>query len=265
LSTFSHPPKATVTDRQYRCYTNHALDQFLEHLIEIGVERVIRIGGQSKSVILEGKNLRVVSQGEAKTKSEGYILGSTYSALEDQEKSTTSVLGLLHGTQKRPSWANLKNHLMSKHRRIFVQFSRFDKDGFETVGPEPFDTWAKAVVPARPRRAAATTPSPRAVDQMLKSATQNVHSVPPHERHHLVELWMEEIRKDKTDQLYELVNHAATLRQQLSNVHDEVDRRVLQTADVIGVTTTGLAKRISVLKRVNCKVVICEEAGEVME
>jgi hypothetical protein len=265
LSTFSHPPKATVTDRQYRCYTNHALDQFLEHLIEIGVERVIRIGGQSKSVILEGKNLRVVSQGEAKTKSEGYILGSTYSALEDQEKSTTSVLGLLHGTQKRPSWANLKNHLMSKHRRIFIQFSRFDKDGFETVGPEPFDTWAKAVVPARPRRAAAKTPSPRAVDQMLGSATQNVHSVPPHERHHLVELWMEEIRKDKTDQLYELVNHAATLRQQLSNVHDEVDRRVLQTADVIGVTTTGLAKRISVLKRVNCKVVICEEAGEVME
>jgi hypothetical protein len=265
LSTLEHFLRATVADRQYRCYTNHALDQFLEHLIEIGVERVIRIGGQSKSVILEGKNLRVVSQGEAKTKSEGYVLGSTYSALEDQEKSTTSTLGLLHGTQKRPSWPNLKKHLMSRHRRIFVQFSRFDKDGFEAVGPEPFDTWAKAIVPAHPRRAVATTPSPRAVDQILDSAMQNVHSVPPHERHHLVELWMEEIRKDKTDQLYEQVEHAATLRQQLSNVHDEVDRRVLQTADVIGVTTTGLAKRISVLKRVQCKVVICEEAGEVME
>jgi hypothetical protein len=265
LSTLEHFLRATVADRQSRCYTNHALDQFLEHLIEIGVKRVIRIGGQSKSVILEGKNLRVVSQGEAKTKSEGYVLGSTYSALEDQEKSTTSTLGLLHGTQKRPTWANLKNHLMSRHRRIGVQFSRFDKDGFEAVGPEPFDTWAKAIVPAHSRRAAATTPSPRAVDRILESAMQNVHSVPPHERHHLVEFWMEEIRKDKTDQLYEQVEHAATLRQQLSNVHDEVDRRVLQTADVIGVTTTGLAKRISVLKRVQCKVVICEEAGEVME
>jgi hypothetical protein len=234
-------------------------------LVEIGVEKVIRIGGQSKSIILEGKNLRVVSQGEAKTKSEGYILGSTYSALEDQEKSATSTLGSLHGTQKRPSWAKLKNHLMSRHRRIFVQFSRFDEDGFETAGPEPFDTWAKATVPARPRRAAAITPSPRAVDQMLESAMQNVHSVPPHERHHLVEFWMEEIRKDKIDRLYEQVEHATTLRQHLSNVHDEVDRRVLQTADVIGVTTTGLARRISVLKRVKCKVVICEEAGEVME
>jgi hypothetical protein len=234
-------------------------------LVEVGVKRVIRIGGQSKSIILEGKNLRVVSRGEVKTKSEGYILGSTYSALEDQEKSATSTLGLLHGTQKRPSWANLKNHLMLRHRRIFVQFSRFDEDGFEAVGPEPFDTWAKATVPARPQRAAATNPSPRTVDQMLESAMQNVHSVPPHERHHLVELWMEEIRKDKTDQLYEQVELATTLRQHLSNVHDEVDRRVLQTADVIGVTTTGLAKRISVLNRVKCKVVICEEAGEVME
>jgi hypothetical protein len=234
-------------------------------LVEIGVKRVIRIGGQSKSIILEGKNLRVVSQGEAKTGSEGYLLGSTYSALEDQEKSVKSTLGSLHGTQKRPSWANLKNHLMSRHHRIFVQFSRFREEGFEIVGPDPFDTWAKATVPARPQRAAATTPSPRAVDQMLESAMQNVHSVPPHERHHLIELWMEEIRKDKTDQLYEQVEHATTLRQQLSNVHDEVDRRVLQTADVIGVTTTGLAKRISVLNRVKCKVVICEEAGEVME
>jgi hypothetical protein len=234
-------------------------------LVEIGVKKVIRIGGQSKSIILEGKNLRVVSQGEAKTKSEGYILGLNYSALEDLEKSVKSTLGSLHGTQKRPTWANLKNHLMSRHRGIFVQFSRFDEDGFEAVGPEPFDTWAKATGPAHSQRAAATTPSPRAVGQMLESAMQNVHSVPPHERHHLVELWMEEIRKDKTDRLYEQVEHATTLRQHLSNVHDEVDRRVLQTADVIGVTTTGLAKRISVLKRVKCKVVICEEAGEVME
>ena len=49
------------------------------------------------------------------------------------------------------------------------------------------------------------------------------------------------------------------------NVYDEVDRRVLQTADVIGVTTSGLAKRISVLRHVTSKIVICEEAGEVME
>jgi hypothetical protein len=51
----------------------------------------------------------------------------------------------------------------------------------------------------------------------------------------------------------------------LTNIHDEVDRRVLETADVIRVMTTGLARRIETLKHVMCKVVICEEAGEVME
>jgi superfamily I DNA and/or RNA helicase len=39
----------------------------------------------------------------------------------------------------------------------------------------------------------------------------------------------------------------------------------LQGADVVGVTTSALAKRISLLKHVRCKVIICEEAGEVME
>ena len=254
-----------MTDQWLRCYTNHALDQFLEHLIEIGVEKVIRIGGQSKSVLLEGKNLRLVSQGEAKTKSEGYVLGSTYHELEGQEKLVRSTLGSLHGTQKRPSWANLKNHLRSRHRRIFSQFSRIDKDGFEAVGPDPFDAWAKQTVPAHSQRAVPTSSSPMAMEQMQARANKDVHSIPLHERHHLVEHWIEEIRKDKTDELYELVEHAHSLRRQLSNVHDEVDRRALQTADVIGVTTTGLAKRISVLRRVKCKIVICEEAGEVME
>jgi hypothetical protein len=104
------------------------------------------MGGQSKSTVLEGKNLRIVSQGESKTKSEGYLLAKTYQALEDLENSIRSTLGHLHGTQKRPNWANLKRHLMLRYRRIYTQFSRFDDGGFETVGTEPFDDWAKPEV-----------------------------------------------------------------------------------------------------------------------
>ena len=54
-------------------------------------------------------------------------------------------------------------------------------------------------------------------------------------------------------------------RQTSTDIYDEFDRRVLETAEVIGVTTTGLAKRISILRHVSVKVVICEEAGEVLE
>lgn len=94
-----------------RCYTNHALDQFLEHLIEIDIGKIIRIGGQSKSTLLGRKNLRIVSRGEAKTKSERYLVAKSYEQLENKERLITTVLSSLHATQKRPDWANLKTYL----------------------------------------------------------------------------------------------------------------------------------------------------------
>lgn len=39
------------------CYTNHALDQFLEGVLQFE-EKIVRIGGRSKSDILKEKNIR---------------------------------------------------------------------------------------------------------------------------------------------------------------------------------------------------------------
>jgi hypothetical protein len=39
------------------CYTNHALDQFLEGLVPV-TSRIVRVGGQSKSKVLESMNLK---------------------------------------------------------------------------------------------------------------------------------------------------------------------------------------------------------------
>jgi hypothetical protein len=39
------------------CYTNHALDQFLEGLVLV-TDRIVRVGGQSKSIVLESMNLK---------------------------------------------------------------------------------------------------------------------------------------------------------------------------------------------------------------
>jgi hypothetical protein len=241
------------------------LDQFLEHLIEIGIKKIIRIGGQSKSKILEGKNLRIVSQGEAKTKSERYLVAKSYEQLENKERLITTVLGSLHATQKRPDWANLKTHLQRRYPRIFSQFSRFDEDGFKTVGKEPFEVWNQGTKGKAIDESNALDDTITTYQELVHNANRNVHGLSTLERRRLVELWVQEIHENKTDELFEFVKDSHNIHEQLEDIHDEVDRRVLQTADVIGVTTTGLAKRISVLQRVHCKVIICEEAGEVME
>jgi len=44
------------------CYTNHALDQFLEGIVPMVPEKIVRIGARSKSKILEPFNLSILRQ-----------------------------------------------------------------------------------------------------------------------------------------------------------------------------------------------------------
>ncbi|KFZ23214.1 hypothetical protein V502_02305 [Pseudogymnoascus sp. VKM F-4520 (FW-2644)] len=236
------PPSWSTTLSGSFEYASMYGDQFLEHLIEIGIEKIIRIGGQSKSKLLEGKNLRVVSQGEAKTKSERYLVAKS----KDQTGPTSSFIcsGDIH---------------------VFSQFSRFDEDGFKTVGKEPFEVWNQGMKGENINETNAMDQTITTLQELIQNASRNVHGLSTSERRRLVEFWVQEIHENKTDELFEMVKDSYAIHKEQEYIHDEVDRRVLQTADVIGVTTTGLAKRISVLQRVHCKVIIYEEAGEVME
>jgi hypothetical protein len=115
------------------------------------------------------------------------------------------------------------------------------------VGKEPFEVWyqgtkGKALDESNALDEAITTSH-----ELVHNATRNIHSLLTLEKRRLVELWVQEIHENKTDELFEFVKSTHNIHEQLEDIHDEVDRRVLQTADVIGVTTTGLAKRISVL------------------
>lgn len=222
---------------------------------------MIRIGGQSHSTILEGKNLRLAAKEEAKTKSEGYCLATTYKSLENQEKPIKTLLRQLHGIQKRPDWSNFGRHLSIRYRCIHQQFS-VDEEGFETVG-DPFQIWIKGSTQKGHANSPELEHAP--IQQIIDIANRDINAVPTHVRHRLVEHWTKELGKHIMEELFEEIEESEGLRQELSNIHADVDRRVLQTAKVIGVTTSGLARNIAALQHVHAKVVICEEAGEVME
>ena len=81
----------------------------------------------------------------------------------------------------------------------------------------------------------------------------------------MADYWLEDMREEQTDRLFECINTAERIKADITAVHSEVDRRALAQAHMIGLTTTALAKNITLLRRIRPKVVICEEAGEVME
>ena len=71
------------------CYTNHALDQFLEKVLEFNRERgaIIRVGGRSKSQSLEGCNLKLFVKDNRRLDKRGFI----YWKLKDNLKEIENV------------------------------------------------------------------------------------------------------------------------------------------------------------------------------
>ncbi|KIY70900.1 hypothetical protein CYLTODRAFT_391263 [Cylindrobasidium torrendii FP15055 ss-10] len=89
------------------------------------------------------------------------------------------------------------------------------------------------------------------------------------ERKRLAARWEEEVRQ----QAYtNKVEEFKTLRRQyqescdnLNDIRDQARQKLLSNVDLIGCTTTGAAKLISLLNTVGPKVVVVEEAGQVLE
>jgi hypothetical protein len=212
--------------------------------------------------MLEGYNLRDISKKETKTRTESYEIAMAYRDLEDCEMEATKLLGRLHAIYRKGEWSSLDRHLSQKYRKIHDQFQEVDSEGFTSVGPHPFERWKFGSKADKKQAATANTIN---LTNIIQKANTNVNSLNYPEKYALMKKWIDEVCFDIIASFSAVVDKATETQQRKSKIHDESDRRILQGADVIGVTTSGLAKRISLLKHVRCKVIICEEAGEVME
>ncbi|KAI0973338.1 hypothetical protein F4678DRAFT_24984 [Xylaria arbuscula] len=240
------------------CYTNHALDQLLEHLLDDGTKQVIRIGSRSKSERLEGVNLRSVAKSAERTKSEKHSLWVARNNLDLCNSNASESLQELNHCLGQPVLAAyLKEHQPTHHQALFG--IAIDEDGFQEVHNRPrqrFDQWLRS------GQNSLAAPAPRRDEQLF---TADLWTMTQAERHRLCRYWQRKIRDPIIqDFLHEHQNYIST-KSQRDRVNREVDLRCLSAADVVGVTTTGLARNLDLLRKLRCKVLICEEAGEVLE
>lgn len=258
-------PSDIFTYRNYSCYTNHALDQFLKHLLDVGIQKVIRIGGRSQATELEGKNLRVVSKGIGKTRVESKTLGMSYGSLEDCMENAGFAMKPLHQSQKGLSWAAMGNFLRRKWPIIHEQLERPDQEGFTTVSGDRLLNWLGAKSMRIHEDQNEIEVDGVRLEGLTHAAEENIHSLSIQERRILAMSWFKQSQERETALLFEALDRAVNLRRDINAVHEEVNRRALIQADVVGITTTSLARHINTLRRIGTKVIICEEAAEVME
>ncbi|OJJ85103.1 putative NF-X1 finger and helicase domain protein [Aspergillus glaucus CBS 516.65] len=234
-------------------YTNHALDQLLEALIDKNVtSQIVRIGSQSKSERLEPFNLRNVARNSEATKMEKSGRWNLYRQLEENEDEFETI-----GLDKNVSFSRLSVYLHQQYPDHYNQLFGNDEDDFEKPDKDPrklIKTWLHT----GSRRNGIVRP----VDQLDRAS---VYEMSQAERAALFNHWGTEMKAKMHEEVIELASSHSKAKSELDNIRDEVRLRCLNEADIIGLTTTGLARNLNMLQRLQSKVVLCEEAGEVLE
>jgi hypothetical protein len=112
-------------------YTNHALDQLLEHLLDAGIEHIIRIGSRSQSERISELTLNLASKAIGRTKKEKEQrkqLNRNIEAEGMEMQRLLSEIGVL-GTQQ--SIAKYLSEFEPEHYKQL--FGNVDEDGYEPV------------------------------------------------------------------------------------------------------------------------------------
>ncbi|THZ26748.1 hypothetical protein D6C91_02505 [Aureobasidium pullulans] len=236
-------------------FTNHALDQSLEHLLDQGITQIVRLGSRSKSERLTDLNLRKVAEKAGKTKVEKSEYGKTRGQMKDEARAITEYLQeMTHDT------LIIRKYLARNNVRHDAQLFAIevDKEGYKKVRHgSPEDRLRAWLHGGRQIHSNLPTQAITGVDDL--------YDLSHVERRKLYNHWLRRAKKPVLDAIMDRVEQFEDLRSNLDNIRNELDLRVLEQAEVIGVTTSGLARNLGLLRRLSSKILLCEEAGEVLE
>ena len=241
------------------CYTNHALDQLLEHLVHDGIKYIIRLGSRSKSQLLEPLNLRQVSQQQNKTKPEKH---REWELRKEIDMNALEIEGLLSDLKRTDYWKSVKTYLeVNQPHHHDELFGDEEDDGFQTVHHDLSKVLSKWLHP----NPGVNDHQGRKTRHVRTLVFASLHEMSREERQKLHRYWIAEIADCVRENLHRALKSYKTAKDNLDQCRQELNLRCLQQAHVIGVTTTGLAKNLDILRRLRSKVMLCEEAGEVLE
>ncbi|XP_030839842.1 NFX1-type zinc finger-containing protein 1 [Strongylocentrotus purpuratus] len=336
------------------CYTNHALDQFLEGVAEYNSEGIVRVGGRSSSEALKRFNLNSLRSsklreetprhvrrriGEVRGEIEG--LGREVKGLQDKINHTRK--GLLHERV-------LMKHMTDAQERSLNQGNVYAVDGQSLLvhwllgdiqmrllpeeldvpedngppnedendeGEEELDILEEADLLDEMRRLDVDDQRNRIftgdananfdddtlafrlndldnleaggwqqdrrqlrnrkhnLERKLRSnermsdqeanTVRNVWGLEEGNRWRLYRYWAHLHRHESLRQLVDMQRQFTNVCQELREARSQEDFEILKNASVVGMTTTGAAKFHMLLQRIQPRIMVVEEAAEVLE
>ncbi|XP_069075559.1 NFX1-type zinc finger-containing protein 1-like isoform X2 [Pleurodeles waltl] len=103
------------------------------------------------------------------------------------------------------------------------------------------------------------------MDEELSENIEDLWQLPPSQRWDLYRLWRAKYLIDIRRDICTIENEYQQVTKRMNELRDQEDLLILRKACIIGMTTTGAAKYRKVLQEIRPKIVIVEEAAEVLE
>ncbi|CAI2180938.1 10853_t:CDS:10 [Funneliformis geosporum] len=312
------------------CFTNHALDQFLEHLLDEKITNIVRLGSRTKSEKIKGFSLEEVCKNHIRNGKQSYFISKLHRSLEEIEQEATEVRNILH--KRWLKWADVQEYLMTEEKMFYSKFHRGRDDDLpnwvlETNGEfrlvrnkrnkrnmTKFEKWIsgddlevikkRKEILSKPQRkkkkrnnhnrygalreSEESEENTTDVDglqtdyetiQWIKSYKEpktnrplnvllnnySIWNMSRTERKRLHDHWRTKIHQEFIVNLSNLQRRHDEKRKEMCDIYDEGSRRALLSSDVIGMTTNGAAKFQNLIRSIGPRIIICEEAGEVLE
>ncbi|ROV88521.1 hypothetical protein VSDG_09328 [Cytospora chrysosperma] len=243
-------------------YTNHAEDQFLEDLLELGINENVMVRLGSKSTAKTASLLLYAQQcGYRRSR-------DAWEVIDDLKSEAASQIDELNDAftnylQARPSFNDIQDHLefCSEDSRFFEAFEvPSDIEGFRKIGKKGkkvnddylYENWRSGYGPGVFKGHA------------LKQHPE-VWKIAPPLRKKYIEKWFSAILHEKVERIRELARQYDVVQEQLDGLFNESKAQVLREKRIIGCTTTAAAKYTKLITSAQPDVVIVEEAGEIQE
>ncbi|KAI0451342.1 P-loop containing nucleoside triphosphate hydrolase protein [Xylaria acuta] len=245
-------------------YKHHALDQFIEDLIKLGIPKkvIVRLGSSQKAttsvrdlsmrdaaqlVKLTREQCNILDWKRKEAQDEGKSLEQAFSGLEQQALSKDEILEHLEFLTEGPPF-----------------FSAFEvptnDDGTTYVGKRGkainstfylLDQWCQGK-DARPFK-------------MVAQKYPEVWNIKAPDRMRLQQQWRTKILRERLDAVQTAGHSYNEDLEQIASVYMERELTVLRSKRIIACTTTAAAKYVRMLNSARPGVVLVEEAGEILE
>ncbi|RAL15897.1 P-loop containing nucleoside triphosphate hydrolase protein [Aspergillus homomorphus CBS 101889] len=242
------------------CYTNHALDQFLEDLLDIGIEAsdIVRLGSKS-TPRTEPLSLKEQKLTRKRPNSAWNTINALNDQAQDQRDNIMSSFAAYQELSANP--LAILDYLEFEEPDYFEAFTvPEDEDGMSVVDKQG-KTIKKGYLYERWTRGQ----SPDPVAESLPARSCTIWALDQKFRDEKVQAWKRALLNEQAESLAVQMDLLDDCHARLTAILGEKTREILKKKKIIGCTTTAAAMYADDLKHISPGIVLLEEAGEILE